>query len=148
MLEASLVLSCQNACTSPFTAYTNFMSLHGNLPLNAHNFSIWPSMSRLSLLIEYFFRVFRFKLIIFYVHLIKRCCIVLILTIDSANTRCAILQPFERDFLPIDVNALTRDLTMWLLDSLFLNILCPIFFYLLQNSQILANLEINDIYQH
>ena len=113
MLEEGLVLLCQNACTSPFTASTNFMYLHRNLPLNAHNFSIRPSMSRLSLLIEYFFFfVFGFKLTIVYVHLIKRCCLVLLLTIDLAKTWHVILQSFEQYFLPIDVNALTRDLTM------------------------------------
>ena len=40
VLEQGLVLSCQNACISPFTASTNFIYLHGILPLNAHNLSI------------------------------------------------------------------------------------------------------------
>ena len=49
----------------------------------------------------------------------------LLLTIDLANTWQAILQYFERYFLPIDVNALTRDLTIWLVDSVFLNVFMP-----------------------
>ena len=82
-------------------------------------------MSRLSLLIEYFFRVFGFKLTIYDVHLIKQRCLVLLLTIDSANIRRAILQYFEWYFLSLDMNALTRDLTMWLLDSIFFNVFMP-----------------------
>src|SRR5713226_1478688 len=112
MLEEGLVLSCQNVYTRPLTASTNFMSLRGNLPLNAHNVSICPSTSRLSLLTEYFLSVFGCKGTICDVHLSKRCCLVDLHTIDSANTLRATLQCCERVFLPIDVIAVARDLTM------------------------------------
>ena len=88
------------------------MSLRGNLPLNAQNFFHLTFYVKTISSNKVFFRVFGFKLTISDVHLIKRRCLVLLLTIDSTNTRCAILQSFERDFLPIDVNALTRDFTM------------------------------------
>ena len=45
-------------------------------------------------------------------HLSKRHCHVDLHTIDLANTRQAKLQSFERVFLPINVNAVARDLTM------------------------------------
>ena len=88
------------------------MSLRGSLPLNAHNVSICPFTSRLSLLIEYFLSVFGCKGTICDVHLSKRRCLVDLHTIDSANTQRATLQFYEQVFLPIDVNAAVRDLTM------------------------------------
>lgn len=88
------------------------MYLLGNLPLDDHNLSNFPSMSRLSLLIKYFFRVFGSKLTIYDVHLIKRPCLVLLLTIDSDNTQQATLQSYEQDVLPIDMSALTRYFTI------------------------------------
>ena len=112
MLEEGLVLSCESVCTRPFTTSTNFMSLRGSLPLNAHNVSICPSTSRLSLLTEYFLSVFGCKGTICYVHLSKQRCLVDLHTIYSSNTWRATLQSCERVFLPIDVNAATRDLTM------------------------------------
>ena len=65
-----------------------------------------------SLIIEYFLSVFGCKGTICDVHLSKRCCLVDLLTIDSSKMRQATLQSCERVFLPIDVNAAARDLTM------------------------------------
>ena len=98
--------------TRPFTSSTNFMSLRGNLPLNAHNVFICPSTSRLSLLIEYFLSVFGCKGTICDVHLSKRHCHVDLHTIDLANTWRAILKSCECVCLPIDVNVAVRDLIM------------------------------------
>ena len=128
VLDKGLVLLCPNVCTSPFTASTNFMSLWGIPPLNGHNVSICTSRWRLSLLTQYFLSVFGCKGTICDVHLSKQRCLVDLHTIDLANTRWATLNSCERVFLPINVNAAARDLTMWLLDSIFFIVLCVNFF--------------------
>ena len=127
VLEQGLVLLCQNVCTSPFTTSTNFMSLRKNLPLNSHKVSIFPSTPSLYVLTEYFLSVFGCKHTNCDVHLIKLRCLVDLLTIDLAKTRQARLQSYEQVFLPIDVNASTRDFTMWLLDSILFNFIMPKF---------------------
>ena len=61
---------------------------------------------------KYFLSVFGCKGTNCDLNLSNRCCLVDLLTIDLANTQRAALQSYEQYFLPIDVNATTRDLTM------------------------------------
>ena len=63
-------------------------------------------------LLNIFLSVFGCKGTIFDVHLSKWRCLMDLHTIYSSNTRRATVQSYERVFLPIDVNAAARDLTM------------------------------------
>ena len=110
-LEEGLLFLCQYSCTSPLTASINFISGRGNLPVKAH-ISVWQPVSRLSYLMEYFRRVFTLHLIILDVSLSKRCCLVILLTIDSDKTRRATLRSLEHVFEPIFWKASTRFLTI------------------------------------
>ena len=114
-LDEGLVLSCQNACTCPFTTSMSFISKRGNLPMKDQT-SVWPE-SIFSLLEQYLWSSLISNPKGLDVGLRIRRALVILFMIDYDNTWWAALRSFEHDFFPIVLNASTKILIAWEIGS-------------------------------
>jgi hypothetical protein len=111
-LEEGLVFSCQKSCTSPLTDPINFMSKQGSLLVEAHKY-VFPPVSRISHLWEYFLMFLTFHFMRCEVCCRKWCYLMILLIIDCVKTCRATLRSLEEDLLTFFWKTSTRFLTIW-----------------------------------